>query len=390
MIFKPKEWLLLFLVAFLPFLFVFARGELVGADTFANFNYVCGFGTYVPPVFWGSLLSWFPCSVFVVQFVEFLSYFLVLVLVAVFGRSFFGVEGWKLGVFAGGLCPLLFQVSLNFEAQWFGFVFGWLGFVGFVVFLRRKFNNKLNKLLALLFFLLVLLYSYLIWAGSLLIFIALSFYCIILLAISIPIIIINANNLLNYALHGSIFSNQPIAEEMPLLGATPTILLWPFINKIPKTLLIPAIFLFIIGMIKVKYMFLAVPLLACGILVIDIANKNMKILGKFKWPNIVLICLFTSTVFGYMAYQSEPTPNQTQLYIQAIKESKDTNTILLNDWSIGWNLQKLGYNTQYNSSYPNPDYNNIKQKYLALTSLNIDKNCFQKNKVGQIKLLICS
>jgi hypothetical protein len=131
--FKNKEWLILFLVSLLPYLFVLVKPELIGADTFANFNYVCGIGTYEPPQIWSFVLHLFPCNVFAIKLIEFFSYFIVTVVIALFGKHVFGEDGWKLGVFAVGLCPLLFQISLNFEAQWFGFVIAFIGFVGFIL-----------------------------------------------------------------------------------------------------------------------------------------------------------------------------------------------------------------------------------------------------------------
>jgi hypothetical protein len=128
-----KFFFVLFLVSLLPYLFYFLSPNLVGVDSWANFNYVCGIGSYVPPEAWGFVLDLFVCNVWFVKLVQFVSYFVVVYCVALLGERVFEKNGWKLGVLAAGMCPLLFQVSLNFEAQWFGFVVAWIGFVGFVL-----------------------------------------------------------------------------------------------------------------------------------------------------------------------------------------------------------------------------------------------------------------
>jgi hypothetical protein len=250
-------------------------------------------------------------------------------------------------------------------------------------------NNTYFKGFLSIFFLALVFWGILLWGGSLLVFIALSLYFSWLLILSVPIVFIKLNSLIQYALNGSIFSNQPIMEEMPIVGATPTIFLWPFLNKTPKGWLIPTIFLFIVGMIKVKYMFLAVPLMAMGLLVIDNANQGQKILGKFKWPDLVLLGLFCSASFGVMAYWSEPTSQQLTLVDLAIVLHKENGLPLYNDWSTGWWFENKGFHTNYKSSYPEPDYNSINKKYIAFTMYDINKSCEEKAKAGKFKLLIC-
>jgi len=374
-------------VCLLPYLFYFAKPGFVGVDSWANFNYVCGVGSYVPPEAWGFVLDLFVCDVWFVKLVQFVSYFVVIYYVVLLGRKVFEEDGWKLGVLAAGLCPLLFQISLNFEAQWFGFVVAWIGFVGFVN--NLKFGRVESKAKAL-FYALILLFGCFLWGGSWLLFGALSFYWIPLLIITIPIAFLTINRLFTYALNGSIFSNQPIMEEMPIVGATPTIFLWPFLNKTPKGWLLPTLFLFIVGMIKVKYMFLAVPFLAMGLLVINNANKDLKILGKFKWPDLVLMSLVCSIAFGVMIFYSEPTQEQLNLVELAIKESQDKNLPLYNDWSTGWWFESKGFDTNYKSSYPEPDYNSINEEYIAFTMYDINKSCTEKAKAGKFKLIQCN
>lgn len=384
---KKINLFIVFLIALLPFLPYFFVGSLQGFDSFANFNLVCGKGTYQPASeAWGFVLSFFPCDVFLVKVLQFLSYFLVLLLVARFGEFVFGENGWELGVFVGGLCPLLFQTALQFEATWWGFVVVWMGFVGFVETIEKGIHK--NKAYAL-FFALIMLFGCVLWRGGLLYFGSLSLYWLVLLIISIPIALINLTNLLSYALNGGIFSENPIMEEMPIVGATPTILLWPFVNKTPKKWLLPTIFLFIIGLIKVKYMFLAVPFLALGVFVINQSNKDLKILGKHKWPNLILMSLVCSACFGLMNMTTEPTQQTFELIEQGIYLSEDNNMPLYNDWSYGWWIEHKGGQTIYKSSYPEPDYNSFVPGFYAITQYYIDLPCETINTSKQIKLLKC-
>ncbi len=378
------HWLVIvFVLCLLPYLFYFARPGLVGVDTYANLLEVCVPGSWSANAGWLSVLHLFPCDEFLIKVIQFCSYCLVTVLICLLGLKQFGRDGWKLGVFAVGLCPLLFQISLNFEAQWFGFVVGLLGLVGYVVLSN---NNILGKLC----FLAVLIYSCILWQGCVLLFIGLALYEVWLLIIAIPIVLSSINFFIGYALNGSILSKYPIAEEMPIVGATPTILMWPFLDKVPKKWLLATLFLFIVGLIKVKYMFLAIPFLAMGLFVIDKSNKDLKILGRFDWPNLVLIALCCSIAFGFMAFNSYPNQDQMTLYQEGIQLAHDNNLLLYNDWETGWYLEYLGFKTEYKSSYPNPDYNSISNRFVAITRLDSNHICWTKKEIAPYKLQICN
>lgn len=375
------------LVALLPFLFYFFTPSLVGFDSFASLGFVCGLDSYSAPFVWGSFLGLLPCNVLFVKFVQFLSYLFVLFLIKLFGQFVFGERGWLLGVFAGGLCPLLFQTSLQFEATWFGFVVAWFGFVGFVWFNNPQTTNKSNiKWL----FLTLLMLSCLIWSANFLLLIALSLYYIPLLLATIPIALFNLQKLITYAFNGNILSKQPIAEEMFLVGAAPTLFLWPFLDSTPKKWLLPTLFLFFIGLIKVKFMFLSVPFLCLGLFVLYDKIKNQKILGKYKTPNLIFFCICASISFGLLATTMQPTQKDLDLIDYSIKASQELKTPLYNDWSYGWWIEYKGQPTEYKSSYPNPDYNSLKKPFLALTIYDTNQECITLKENKPLKLLYCN
>ena len=123
-------------------------------------------------------------------------------------------------------------------------------------------------------------------------------------------------------------------------------------------------FLVVIGTLKSKYMFLATPFLLMALI------KKEKVEGLIfnnkKLPVKMFVVIFG---IGWMisGVNLAPTQMDLQEMNKAIQLAKDNNMVLLNDWGNGWAFQYLDYNTNYKSSYPNPDYNNYPRPFVAYT-----------------------
>lgn len=133
------------------------------------------------------------------------------------------------------------------------------------------------------------------------------------------------------------------------------------------------ILLLLLGVLKSKYMFLAVPLLLMGLMAKEdqkpLAFKR-EIFGVKEIP-VMFVCLMLGVGWFFMGLNMYPTQSDLEEMKSAIKLSKDNNVILYNDWGDGWILVSLGYNTEYKSSYPNPDWNKLQRPFIAWSKTEI-------------------
>lgn len=164
-------------------------------------------------------------------------------------------------------------------------------------------------------------------------------------------------------------STQIVAEELPLIGIIFIIHIIHFYKYIPRKYIIPTIILTGIGLIKLKYLFLATPFLLIGLIKkeqltgICIAEKRIPLL---------FIILILGVGWVITAINLYPTDSNIQEIQEVIRLSNDNNIVLYNDFGSGWLITYLGKEVEYKASYPNPDYNNLKKPYYAYTNKKLD------------------
>jgi hypothetical protein len=123
--------------------------------------------------------------------------------------------------------------------------------------------------------------------------------------------------------------------------------------------------LLVVGALKAKFMFLAVPFLLMGLLDKELKEGlSIPKLGIERIP-VLAFCVLLSIGWIFMGVSSYPTGVDVQEMREAIQLSKDTNQLLFNDWGDGWLLISLGFDTNYYMSPPEPDFNSLKRPFVA-------------------------
>lgn len=371
---NKKNVFTLFVFCLIPFLFYFFHPLLHYFDSYAFLAGSCGVDT-------GFVIPFVPCNIFLIKLLLFVCFFISTIAISVFGEQFIGkVNGWRVGLFAITFCPLFFREVVKFEND----VFGWtLAFIGLAVFsIGVNKNKSINKAFIMFLGILIVFFSTFIWFPTYLILLAMflmSIYTIILTIIGlIPI----TQQIIPRIKQASDFSQTKILEETPLIGMFGVLPFLPGLKFIPKKILLPTILLFGAGLIQNKFMILSIPFLAIGFALF------FEKLEKMKWlPNYLIICFISVLLIGFLSLGVSPTQNEMNLVEESVLLANDLEVPLYNDWTYGWWITYKGYETEYKSSIPDPDYNNLPKPFVALTKQ--DLNCLKKNEVGKMFLFYC-
>jgi hypothetical protein len=371
---NKKQGLILFIICLIPFLFYFVHPLLHYFDSYAFLAGSCGIDT-------GFVIPFIPCNIFLIKLLLFFCFLVATFSISIFGEQIIGKKlGWRVGLFAVAFCPLFFREIVKFEND----VFGWtLAFVGLAVFSIGLTNKKhLYKALLMFFGYLIVIISIFMWFATYLMLLSLfllSVYTYVFVIIGlIPItqqIIPRINNVFQT-------TQKKILEEIPLIGIFGILPFLLGLKFTPKKILLPTILLFAAGLIQNKFMILTIPFLAIGF------TLFFEKLEKLRWiPNYLILCLLAVSIFGFLSLSVSPTQQEMNLVEESIIFSQDNNLELYNDWTYGWWLTYKGFDTNFKSSYPNPDYDNIEKPFVALTQQ--DLNCLIIKKENNMNLFKC-
>lgn len=380
-----NKFLLVLLIAFTPTIALLLRGVLWGADSFAFLSVSCG-NVGIEKLghpFFAQFVPLFNCNFYLIITVMFIFYFLSLIALWVFGNYLFKNKGYLLPIVVGSIGVLFFFEAMRFENQLFGVTLSLIAIGLFTLYLLH--NKSLTGLFALFLAIITALISILFWFPSIFI-LPLAFFVlklpnwvekIVLLIIIVAGIIFYGP----YALHSFtqlvLFpSENMIAEELPIIGIVFILHIIHFRKNIPKNLYWYSIILIIIGLVKIKYMFIATIVLSIGLVVKELSQGLY--IRQTKLPIVplaiyFLILLLISSQFVY------PTQNDVTEINELIQKSNETKIPIYNDWGQGWLFESLGYETQYKISRPNPDYETLTRPFYAYTTQKIN-NCTQTSK----------
>ena len=142
-----KVTILLIAVCFLSFSGYWFFNPLInGTDSYAFLTVVCDSNTVKgnlgSELFFG-LLPLFPCDVLVVKLFLFVCFVVCTLSIAFFGENIVGKDGWRAGLFAATLSPLLFMEVTKFENDIFGITLTCISFALFsVIFKGDEKNGK--------------------------------------------------------------------------------------------------------------------------------------------------------------------------------------------------------------------------------------------------------
>jgi hypothetical protein len=367
---------LFILVGLAPAIALLLRGIVWGSDSFAFWSVSCGQSQYAGMLSSPAWFVWFIQEVINCNFVSLVFFMAVFYFLALFGlymvgKRLFARQALLLPIVVGSLTPLFFLEALRFENDFFGWSLGFLALGLFLVFLERK--NYLVLSLGCI----IASFSIGLWFPSIFI-ILIAFFCL-----DIPQkhknIVVGIGVIASLVLFWSYLTNSftqiltgnLIGEEIPLIGLIFILHIAHYWNKIPQPFTFYGLILLLIGLIKSKYMFLATPFLIMSLL-----QKHLTTglsIPKLQIPTLPLIPICFFLLIGWIVMIQFAYPTQTDLneIQQAINLSKDLNIPLYNDWGSGWMFVSLGYDTNYKSSIPQPDWNNLSKPYIAYSKYKI-------------------
>lgn len=368
--------LTLFLISFLAFLGYFFNPLLAYFDSYAFLGGACGLNT-------GFVIPFVPCNIFLIKLLLFSCFFIGLLSISVFVKNVLQKNsGWRAGLIVLGFCPLFFQEFLKFENDVFGLTLALVGLALFSIGVNK--NKHSYKALIMFFSILVVFISTFVWFATYLVLLAMFLYSIYTIVFAIigvfpiiPQITGRFNNL-------TTIGQQKILEELPLIGIFGVIFFLPGLKFTPKKIWLSTALLFGAGLLQNKFMILAIPFLSVGGLLF--MEKIEKFKGIPRLEYIVLILVILTSFFGF--FMVHPTQQEMNLVENSIDLSKDLNVSLYNDWTYGWWVTYKGYETNYKSSYPNPNYNELSKPLVALTKT--DLNCLMVFEEDQIKTYYCN
>jgi 4-amino-4-deoxy-L-arabinose transferase-like glycosyltransferase len=270
------------------------------------------------------------------------------------------------------LCPLLFVEFLRFENQLYSFC---LAFASLGLYLTSQ--NSSKKVTWLILCVITALIALSLWTASILVLFLIVLVTelpkkyqtgLLVLGIAIGTIIywkymFNSFKMILF---------QPmnlIGEEIPLIGLVFIIHLITFVKYVPRKYLPYTIILWFIGLVKVKFLFLATPFLSIGLIKKDLLMGIFIGKDKLNLYPIAIIGLCGMIVLSFFLYPTQANVLEVQ---QAIKLAEDNNLELRNDWGDGWLVTWQGKYTPYKiSNNANPDLNG--KGFVAYTNKDLNE-----------------
>jgi hypothetical protein len=326
---KQKKILLIYTILLLPFFAYFIRPDLLGADGYAFFNYVCKGLSLDAPQTALLFFSEMPCSFFAAKLFLFGQITTALFAIYLIARLFDKQNAWKAPALALGLMNILLFDFMKFEDDQLAYP---LLFFALYFFLRGK-KEKTQKRRAFLWQLGAIALTLLtatIWKGSLLYLLAfgLTFWPATILAYLV------IGWLVPGAL-GAFLPNTIVQENKPLVGwLSLKFGLLGYLRQLP-VFSIELLFFSAVAIINSKFTLHAVPLLAVGLMLFW-----QKLHTPFK---IVLIAFAIGTLAWntYFVFASEPTTETWQAIHYALNVAPN-KMIANNDFGAGYWIEYAG------------------------------------------------
>jgi hypothetical protein len=389
-----QQFLIVLLVSLAPAITLLIRGIVWGADSFAFWSYSCGniglANSLNSNLFTSFIYPLINCNFHNLIFLMWVFYFLGLLSIWIFAKALFHHQAWRLAVYVGALTPLFFLEGIRFENDLFGWCLMFIALGLWAICIEVYRNKPHLSVITLLLCISCAIFSVLFWTGSL---ILVPIFALIYLKnlrwikwvviYSILIFLLFQTNSIINSFASLLFPEKWIAEEIPFVGLIFILHILHTYKYIPIKFKLYGIFLLCFGAVKAKFMFLAIPLLLIGLLDKQIKSGlvlKKEIMGIKEIP-VLYICgilLIGWVIMGVSAY---PTQNDLMDMKQGIQLAKDQNITLYNSWGDGWMFVSLGFDTNYKSSIPNPDWNNLQRPYLAWSQNDL-YNCTKiKNRI---------
>lgn len=377
---SKNEFLKLFGLTLLPFLFYFGRPDIFGSDGYAFLGKIC-FQTALPnqPIISDLIVSILPCDILTLKVLLFLLCFSAVLALAYLGKLYWE-NGWLCGLVAF-VSPLIFYEFIKFENDQFAFP---LIFWAIYFFFRSyALEDQEDRLRSKLYCLGLLIVAGLIWEGTALVIFAFGLADLLFTFVSIPVLFVGFNKLPQiFGLHmGKVAENLPFVSLIwlgfLLLGLNG----FYFGNKARWKLIIPATFLLLVSISNAKYVLLVVPFLCLGIM-----NTWNELVPDYMKTMFVMLAITLPFLYGFNSLTMPPTEQQWQAVDYAISASE--TGMVQNDWDYGWWVKWHGGITD-NFAGANAQWKEEKGIILTANVINEPPDCPLLKDFNVVKVYDC-
>jgi hypothetical protein len=322
--------ILIFIICLvLPLTIHFTRTGFFDGDSYFWMNYVCHpikdynyegnspLGTLV--------FSYFPCNELFVKIV--LAFLLILNIIAMYKITdyVFPKQG-HLGILFAMTTSLLFQYTLKFENDSFGFAFMLFSFYFFLRYLKER------KIIHLGISLFLLGIGIGFWGGGIYYY---FFYALLLPFLFLPLLLLFFVKEINFVdiltkLWQTLFGNPDVQESNPVLTI---FYLWvgyfSYFRNLNFYMKWFTILFVIIGLFNPKFLILGLPLFTLSL--IKAYNEKTP---KDQEETLYAIMIISS-VMTIMMFIVSPTPTDHESIIDGLELSQQYNKPISNDWELG-------------------------------------------------------
>lgn len=340
---NKKQIALLIIITLIPFIiFSAGRPDLVGADTYYFLISICGEETLGETDLVRTIFSFLPCNFIFLKILLFFLCLICTITLALTGELLYKKNGWMAGLFIF-IAPIFFAEFTKLENDQFTFP---LIFLAIYFYYKGFFKNKYaNRIISIA----LLVFSTLIWGGSILFLLAFAFGSVLFLIASIPIIAVFWNKLLSTALprfpNFDLFGN--VWENSLLVGIAYLFLLPLGYNGINRMIFPQIVFFTVLFLLNSKFVLLVTPFLALGF--VGYFNKlDFSKYGKNFKQIFIWLPFFMALSWGLVSLEQPPQPHHWEAIDFALQESSKPG--ITNDWDFGyWILFKGGRTQQFGS-----------------------------------------
>jgi len=357
---NAKDYLLLFVIALVPFIAYLFNPLLSGADSYFYINQVCRITpqsnyTY----FFSSLIQLFPCNIVVFKAFLFSMWFGCIIFMAKITELYDKERGVLGGLIMAGMT--LFVLSFfNFENDVVGY---FLFFASFYFLL--KYDKEKSKI-ALVLSLVLIILSGLFWSGAIYWLMIYPIFFIWFLPMFVYLLFLNANyTTFLFFLN----ADRNIAEHTPFIAVLywgMTVLFLYGIKKMDKKLAVSFLILAIPALFVVKLYVLCIPFV---VLFAFHAIKDLKLDKQTVFYSLIMFALIGGAFFGMKTTEGFPTVSD----IEVIKMAIDNNIYTQNTFGAGYAIVHHGGIPSSAGQTDGNDY--ICSGYVIENTFKIDCNC---------------
>ena len=369
---KQWQWIVLFLITIIPFLFYFTTPTMIGADSYSYVDRACGL---IPPVqndiLFDALNTLMPCNLFIMKLFEGILFLIFVFTFAKIGEIYDKDRGWWLGLIS---TTFTFIILDFFQYQNEPIAYTLFAVSLYFIILYDK--TKTFKYLCLS--LIIWIISGFFWKGSIYWGITLMIYAPLTAIVIIPVYIFFwAQFIWFLSADASVAFYQPLIGVI-YLGMT-LLLLFGLLKSSKKQVLSWAFSMPFLFWVQRLYQ-IAVP---TSLIIAFNALCSLKVDKKTIEYTLIVFCFFMSIFWCMHILKEFPTFNDLEL-IQNLHEKTVT---VQNSFGLGYLLINQGFSVSSYGWPHYPDYDYI--GYVVLERGIEDKNCPVDSNSDNLFVLKC-